>query len=762
MIQSLPTNTERMRKVPWWFSANMLDNVRISLIFGPVIVLFFDALAMDKSRIGILLSLPLFFQALSLFIVPLVERLGYKRTSLIFFSIRSGVLFGLLATPWFMSRFGAGGAFLWVAAVMLIHSVGQAIGLTAWGPWGREILPPAQRGKLVAVNTFLCGAVIIAGTFFAGFWVARHSGLGGFMALIAAGTIAGLLSVGCYLPLPGGHKFPAGAGHRGHLRQMLAAFQDASFVRLLGGVSLFIFIVQAMATFLPLYMKDRVGIPDGQVVHLWMWNWGGILAAVYFWGWATDRFGGKPVLITGFLGHALLPILWYLIPRGHGDVSYWAAAAVSFIGGLMCIAYGIGIDRYLFLTAMPEDKKNAYFAVWVAVTGLAAGLGPIVVGAALDLLRRLDEVGTVLKVIHVDSFLPIFVLHLAMPLLGVYVVSRAKADSETTTTQFVGQLIAGLPFGLFSSMSSVLRFRMAGDEQERIATTRQLGRLDSLFNTDELIAALSDPSFDVRYEAVLAMASRKPNPKITAALLDVLDGEDIELAATAVWALGQIGDLAAIPALRLRLTAPYRVLRARSARALARLGDLAGAPMIFDLLKKEQDLFLKVAFASSLGALRYVPATETILAVLAEVESQTFRREVALAVARLVGNEKNYIRLCRQADEDFAAAVSGAVSKLKRPAKRLGISASLIDSLSACADSFAADQQGMGVELLWPILEAMPKDQIDAAFRGIFAECCRRLGQFGNSRREYILLALHICDVWLSAKCAVNPRAGGA
>ncbi|MDD5134692.1 MAG: hypothetical protein PHP01_04715, partial [Phycisphaerae bacterium] len=80
-------------------------------------------------------------------------------------------------------------------------------------------------------------------------------------------------------------------------------------------------------------------------------------------------------------------------------------------------------------------------------------------------------------------------------------------------------------------------------------------------------------------------------------------------------------------------------------------------------------------------------------------------------------------------------------------------------SLGACADNFAAEQLGFGVELLWPILNAMPKDQVDTEFRKVFVECSKRLEQFGTARREYILLAVYTCDVWLVAKCAMKKQA---
>lgn len=762
MTSSMITNAQRWRRLPWWYAANMLENLRFALTFGSVMVLFFDMLGLDKTRIGVLLSLLLFLQVLTPLVVRLVEWVGYKQTYIIFFGIRSLSLTGLLAAPLIFRQIGASGGFAWVLAIMLVYSTSQAIGMAAYGPWTQEIIPPVKRGKVTALNIFLCGLMIVFGTYFAGFWIGRFNGIGAFLTLIALAVVVGLASVACYLQVPGGAQPAKSARTAPKWSDMWAALTDKNFFILTTAQSALMFVTFGMASFLQLYQRDYIGIREAQTVYVSMCGWIGILLSVNFWGWAADRFGGKAVLLCGFLGYSILALLWLITPRGFGDVSFYFAAAFQIIGGLLVIANNVGVDRYLFLKAMPEDKRTSYYAVWSATTGLASGLGPVVFGLLLDWIKPLDNIGRVLKIIPFDSFTPLLAFHVVLPVLAAYWIGRTRADSETSATQFVGELVQELPFGLFGALGSVLRFQRGGDERQRIRATRQIGRFDSLFNTDELLEALNDPSFDVRFEAVLAMAERRQHPKITAALISVLEGEDIELAATAVWALGQIGDKTAIPVLRKMLSAPYRVLRARSARALAHIGDKDCAPMLLEMLQKEQDLFLKVAFSSALGALGYAPATEVILRLLAEVESPAFRGEVALAVARLVGNEKGYIQLYRQADEDVATALSEAILNLKRPMRRLGISSVLIDSLDPCADAFSAGHHGLGVELLAPILEALPKDQIDQAYRRIYEECTYRINQFGFRRPEYLLLALHTCAVWLRAKCALKIKTSGS
>ncbi len=756
---TLPTNAERKQRLPWWLTAGMLDNIRISFIFGPVLVLFLDALGFGKGQIGFLIALPLFFQVLAIFIVPLIEFIGYKRSCITFFSMRTLILFGLLFTPGIARAHGIDGAFVWVTFVMFVFSFALVSGLTAAGPWSQEILPTNIRSKIIALNTFLCSIVVLAGTWFAGFWIKHSQGLSGFMFLIGTGASVGILAVICHGFFPGGARIKRKSHSREHFANMFKAFQDKDFVGLLWGIAIFIFIVQGVASFIPLYMKDIIGIDRGDVIYLTMWTTLGTIIAVYFWGWTADRFGGKPVFVTGVMFHILMPFLWYAIPRNAGSTSFYAAVGVSFIGGLLCVAYLIGIDRYLFLTIFPPDKKTSYHSVWFAWTGFFAGMGPLAVGLALKLFHGLDESNFALFHFKINSFLPVFVAHIIMPVAAIYIIGKIKADSETTTTTFVGQLFESVPFGLFGSLSSIMRYRWAGEEQERIETTRDLGRLDSPFNADELIEALKDPSFDVRYEAIVAMASRKANHRMVLALIDVLNGVDIELSATASWALGQIGDPEAIPALRGQLDAKYRILRARSARALAGLNDREIAPRIHELLKAENDHALKIAYASALGTLKYMPALEDVLALLSETSDETFRRELALAAAKIIGSERTYIKLYRNAQSDWSTTIYEAMIKLKKPMEKLELSADLLELVKICADCFAAEKPSLSSELMWPIFEALQKDSLDKNFRPVFAELSKRLEQFGVSRKEYILLAIHTCDVWLRTNIAIRNKA---
>jgi hypothetical protein len=128
---------------------------------------------------------------------------------------------------------------------MFVFSFALVSGLTAAGPWSQEILPTNIRSKIIALNTFLCSIVVLAGTWFAGFWIKHSQGLSGFMFLIGTGASVGILAVICHGFFPGGARIKRKSHSREHFANMFKAFQT-KILSACSGHCDFIFIVQAL------------------------------------------------------------------------------------------------------------------------------------------------------------------------------------------------------------------------------------------------------------------------------------------------------------------------------------------------------------------------------------------------------------------------------------------------------------------------------------------------------------------------------------
>ena len=112
----------------------------------------------------------------------------------------------------------------------------------------------------------------------------------------------------------------------------------------------------------------------------------------------------------------------------------------------------------------------------------------------------------------------------------------------------------------------------------------------------------------MRYEAEIAHLAHAPRrAQLTRAMVEMLEGTELALRTQAAWALGRMGDPAAIEPLRQRPRDQYRSVRLQSIRALGWLGDVESVPTLLDDLRGEADKGLQMAYASALGNLPAPP-----------------------------------------------------------------------------------------------------------------------------------------------------------
>ncbi len=732
------TTVEKLRGLPWSIASNAANTVFVQFtFFGSVFVLFLSALGLSKGEMGFLLSLLPFTGVIALFLAPTVERYGYKRVYLTFFGSRNGAAALLLLTPWVLATFGRQAALLFVATIVAAFSVLRSIGMTASVPWIQEYVPDAVRGRYTATNnafTTLTGflAVLTAGT------VLRHTvGLSGYMLLIGVGIVFGLLSVWLAAFIPGGAPHPPTDPDAVKRRALGEAVRDRDYRRYLAGVGLVTLATVPLGAFLPLFMQEEVGLQAGSVVWLQVGSLAGSLIASPLWGWAADRYGSRPVMLLGIFVRSMLPLLWMTMPRASA-ASLPVALSTFFLLGLADIGWGIGSARLLYVSIVPPAQRSDYLALYNAWTGVAGGISQLVGGSVLEAAQGIE--GRVL-LFTLDPYLPLFLMGMILPLAGALLFQTIRVERTVSVGEFAGIFLRGNPF---LAMSSLVRYHLARTEQTTVQATAKLGQARSLLTVEELLEALADPRFNVRFEAIQAMARSAPDERLIHALSDVLQGPEPALSVMAAWALGRLGDERAIEALRSALHAPYRSVQAHSSRALAALGDRASIPILLARLTTEPDAGLRVAYASALGQLGTEEATEPILRLLNSSREESTRMELALALARLLGNEHHFIRLVRQGRTDLGTVSAQELAAFKRHLEgNSWADVVLLTLLDDCAQAFAHDEIPRGAQLLGQLLQQLPPANTRTVNAAVLAACARGLAHHGASRHEYIFLALH-------------------
>ena len=733
-MQSEPTTVEKLRGLRWSIISNAANTVFVQYtFFGSIFVLFLSELGLNKSQMGFLLSLMQFTGLVAIFVAPWTERFGLKRTYLTFFGARSFVAAGLLLTPLVFLNFGPDITLVFVAIITALFSAVRAIGVTASFPWVQEYVPNNVRGKYTATNnifTTLTGFAAVT----AGGWVLEKAlGLNGFMLLLSTGVIFGWISVGFAALIPGGAPRTPIAGR--NQRDLGVAVRDSTFIRYLIGVGLITLATVPLGSFLPLFMREQVGLSDSAVVWLQTGSLAGTLLSSYLWGWAADRYGSIPVTLYGITLRVLLPVLWMLIPRGDSSSLYFALS-IAFMQGVADMGWGIGSGRLLYVSVVPPEKRTDYMALYYTFTGIVGGISQLFGGRLLDASQSLTgHVGS----FTIDPFVPLFLLNILLPMISFFLLRSLHEAKGVGVGQFTGIFLRGNPF---LAMSSMVRFHLARDEHSTVLMTERLGQAKSPLTVDELLEALEDPRFNVRFEAIVSIARMPADPRLIDALVEILEGSELALTVVAAWALGRLGDQRAVEPLRRALISSYRSVRAHTARALGALGDKEIAPLLLERLGEEEDKGLQMAYASALGNLQYVEATPRLLQLLAETENTGARLELALTLARIAGGEHNFVTLLRQVRSDPGTATSQAVS-LYRKRNEKKLDKSVVAKLLECEDALARAELEHGCRLLGQLIPELPLEHMESANATILTECGMQLAQSGAEHTEYILLAIH-------------------
>jgi len=393
-----------------------------------------------------------------------------------------------------------------------------------------------------------------------------------------------------------------------------------------------------------------------------------------------------------------------------------------------------------------SSSNSSYYSVQFAGSGLAMGIAPLFAGWLLDIYR---PVHINWFFVHVDAFTPLFGISTVLLILATVLLWRIRSDdSAMGAVEYLCMFIQGNPL---MALGSMFRYHRAQDESARITTTEQMGGAKNPLNADDLLEALSDPSFNVRYEAIISVARMRANIKLTNELIRILRSREPDLSVVAGWALGRIKDRRAIPALRETLVSEYALLRSRSARSLAIMGDAEIVPVLKEALKTEKHDGILVAYASALAGLHVTEVLDDIMALLRRLTDEKLRDETALAVARMVGEDRHYIRLWRSARADFGTSCSEAVMALKKKIMAGPLANQETGALMEdCAKSMASGDEKKGADLLRQVITHCCMSNIfEVISQKVLKECIERLSEFQEQRKEYILLALNTINAGL-------------
>lgn len=432
----------KLRGLPWQLAHCTLNAVFAYLtVFGSVFLLFLHELGLPKARIGILLSLMPFCGLLALVFAPVAARLGRRRVFLVCWTARKVAVAGLLLLPWVASRWGHPAGLLYLTAIVAVFAILRALAETAWYPWAQEVVPDHVRGRFSAASTALSTLATCLALLAAGQVLKTGGGLDRFMALIAVGCVFGLAGTAAMVPVPGGRPEPGAPARGAHLANLLRCLRDGNFMFFLAGLGSVTIGTLLYLSFLPLFLKERLGVPAGMVVMLDIALMGGGALSAPAWGWVSDRVGSRPVLMPALVLTLALPVAWLVFPR-HTSHLLLGCALLYLAQGVAGNGVLIGGGRLLLNGVIPPPKSTAYTALYYAWMGLVGGAAPLLAGV---LLQACGSWQCRCALLTVDGFALLFALAFLLIGAGTFWCGRVRPDDRYRTRDVVRAAAKRLP-----------------------------------------------------------------------------------------------------------------------------------------------------------------------------------------------------------------------------------------------------------------------------------------------------------------------------
>ncbi len=428
----------KIRALPWHLAHGAFTSIFFLWTFGgSVFLLFLSELGLPKGQIGIMLSFFPFSGLLALVFAPYATRIGRKRVFLACYSARYFVIINLLLLPWILTHLGQAGGIAFVFGIMIAVAVLRALGETAYYPWSQEFIPNSVRGMYNAIFTALSTFASAAALLVAGKVVGTGTGLERYLWLIGVGTLIGLVGIIVMKWIPGGAPDPSEGTPASHFTNMAEALRNpnlGAYLRGMGGVMVGSVL---LTSFLPLYLKEQLGLPAGTVVILdTVVMVGGALSSI-FWGWAADRVGSRPVLMSSLGIGLLVPAGWLLLPRQIPNPVIWCGL-FYFLYGVVVNGSSIGAGRLLFNGVVPMEKSTSYTAIYYAWMGLTGGIAPLLAGSILSISAGME---TQIGIVMINGHTVLFLLAFVLLVYGLVEYGRVKPDDVYTTRAAIRKML---------------------------------------------------------------------------------------------------------------------------------------------------------------------------------------------------------------------------------------------------------------------------------------------------------------------------------
>ncbi len=238
-----------------------------------------------------------------------------------------------------------------------------------------EHFPPSQIGRAMGLNV----TAAQVGRFLAPFLGTLLLPIVGWRNAILVFTLPGLL-VGTTFLFITESKRPGGEAGLSRL----TAFSNGLRAVIRNRTVLMILLLETVmafragaADFIPTYLIRDVGIPSLEAGVLFTVFLGAGIPAPYFWGYLSDRFDRKKILMVVM---SLATLFWALLPYGQSSAQFLLLLIPL---GFVCQGVGGIIQAYVAVVT-PRENRDLIYGIFFTLAYVLGSFSPVIQGYLAD------------------------------------------------------------------------------------------------------------------------------------------------------------------------------------------------------------------------------------------------------------------------------------------------------------------------------------------------------------------------------------------
>lgn len=343
-----------------------------TLLGGPFLTGYLLYLGAESREVGFVLAVTTFFNVIQILAAYLIQRLQYRKKSMIVFTILNRLMWGATGVIPFVFE-----EKWWIPTFLVMYMGAFITGTVSgilWTSIISDMVPAKIRGRYFGIRNTILNALGALVLFVGGVILDRYPGGTGFLILfiIAWIAIAANLTLFFFYPDPPFER----SKERRFWPMVRKPLSDQPFIKSTLFLGAWLFLQTLVVPLYSYAMLDVLHISYSVMSIMTVVQTAIMMVGFYVWGNLNARFSNRTLLYWTLPLIAMSCMSW-------GLISILPIIPVLVLSHIL-LGAGVGGFNQLAFNFMigdtPKGERPMFIAMYSAITGLASFLGPLIGG----------------------------------------------------------------------------------------------------------------------------------------------------------------------------------------------------------------------------------------------------------------------------------------------------------------------------------------------------------------------------------------------